>query len=426
MIQTLSSSNEQDLKQLRSILSKEENLIAKSMHLLDEVLNVLDPAAHSLGCAYILGAKAQAPKLDGGKFINQVNRFIANCSAIQVRLAAPKFALICRRYTDICVESNQSIRAIKPLRTAVKKIKPSSESLTSVHADFLQVCLLSKCYNAALSVLDEEVYDVNPDNTCLSPRDMLLYYYYGGMIYTGLKENKKALAFFRQAIAAPAIVLSLIMVEAYKKYILLSLLVHGRVLSLPRYTSSVVQRHHKTAFPQYHEFANAYSTLSTDDLHKVADQYSEIFIKDKNLGLVKQCIQSLYRRNIQRHTQTYLTLSLQDIGTSVRLPSAKEAEKQIIRMIETGEIFASINQKDGMVSFQEDPEHYDTNKILSQLDNQVQKVIDLGKKVRTVDESIACSLHYLQKTTMHERGGGNRWGEFEDFEEKPGNMGGKI
>jgi len=99
----------------------------------------------------------------------------------------------------------------------------------------------------------------------------------------------------------------------------------------------------------------------------------------------------------------------------VKLSSPKEAEKEIIKMIESGEIFASINQKDGMVSFQEDPEHYDSNKTTTHLDQQIQKVIDIGKRLRTIDESIASSPHYLQKTTVHERG--SRWGsDFDEFD----------
>lgn len=115
--------------------------------------------------------------------------------------------------------------------------------------------------------------------TGVTPKDLLLYYYYGGLVYTGVKEYKKALSSFRQAIVTPAIVISAIMVESYKKYVLLSLLVHGKVLPLPRFASSVVQRYHKTAFPQYQEFANAFSTQSTDEVHKVAEQYSEAFQK---------------------------------------------------------------------------------------------------------------------------------------------------
>ncbi len=52
-----------------------------------------------------------------------------------------------------------------------------------------------------------------------------------------------------------------------------------------------------------------------------------------------------------------------------------------------------------MVSFQENPEQFDTNTMTVHLDQQIQQVIDLGKKVRTLDESIASSQGYLQKVT---------------------------
>lgn len=412
-IQALSAS-EQDLKQLKNILYKDEGIFNKNLSSLDEALNNLDPASHSLGYVFILAAKVGAQKMDPQRFLNQTQRFLTVCNSTQIRLAPNKVALVCRRFKELSIEANLALRAIKPLRSAVTKLRPASEFLTPVHADFLQVCLLAKHYNAALPILDTEVFDVNPEATSVSPKDMLLYYYYGGLIYTGLKEYKKALGFFRLVVTAPAVVLSAIMVEAYKKYVLVSLLVHGKVLSLPRYTSSVVQRYHKTSFPQYHEFATAFATHNTDDLHKCAEVHAEVFHKDKNFGLVKQCIQSLYSKNIQRHTQTYLTFSLQDMAASVKLRSGAEAEKHVLRMIEKGEIFATINQKDGMVSFQEDPEQYDTKKMTSHLDSQIQKVIELGQKVRSIDESIASSPHYIQKTTVHERG---RWGELgEEFE----------
>jgi COP9 signalosome complex subunit 3 len=55
--------------------------------------------------------------------------------------------------------------------------------------------------------------------------------------------------------------------------------------------------------------------------------------QDNNLGLAKQALASLYKRNIQRLTQTYLTLSLQDIADTVRLNGPKEAELHILQMV---------------------------------------------------------------------------------------------
>lgn len=56
-------------------------------------------------------------------------------------------------------------------------------------------------------------------------------------------------------------------------------------------------------------------------------------MQDNNLGLVKQVVSSMYKRNIQILTQTYLTLSLQDIANTVQLNSSKEAEMHVLQMV---------------------------------------------------------------------------------------------
>jgi len=292
----------------------------------------------------------------------------------------------------------------------------------------LQICLLAKDYRAALPILSEEVLGLaDPETYNFKTKDLLRYYYYGGMVYVGVKDFGKAVEFFKLGFTAPAVVLSLVMVECYKKYLLVSLLHYGEVQSAPKYTSSIVQRHLKSTCPQYQEFVNAYSTNSTDEVHKIAQEHAEAFQKDGNFGLVKQCIQALYRSNIKRHTRTYLTLSLDQIAQTVKLPSAKEAEKLLLKMIESGEIYAVISQKDGMVSFYENPEEYNDNRMLNNLDAQIKSSIQLAQKLKHVDQEIASSTSYLQKTTTPERHG--RWDVDEfgmgggppGFERGPGN-----
>ena len=56
------------------------------------------------------------------------------------------------------------------------------------------------------------------------------YFLYGGMIYMALKEWGKALHFLSIVISSPvANSISLIMVEAYKKWVLVNLLEKGTV-----------------------------------------------------------------------------------------------------------------------------------------------------------------------------------------------------
>ena len=109
---------------------------------------------------------------------------------------------------------------------------------------------------------------------------VLLFYYYGGMVYACLHQYLKALLFltvvcctltcgasdnlpfsFPQCLTTPTIAISAIMVAAYKKFVLVSLLKFGKVsecvsacaqfwtkvlslqvIVLPRYCSHIVER----------------------------------------------------------------------------------------------------------------------------------------------------------------------------------------
>lgn len=58
-----------------------------------------------------------------------------------------------------------------------------------------------------------------------------------------------------------------------------------------------------------------------------------MFTRDKNMGLVKQVASVLYKKNIQRLTKTFLTLSLSDVASRVGLPGPSDAEKYILHMV---------------------------------------------------------------------------------------------
>jgi COP9 signalosome complex subunit 3 len=412
-IQALSGS-EADLKSLKTQLTKSEDVLLKNLGMLDDALSNLDPSRHSLGWLFILSVKAMAPRTDGQRFVSQTQAFIQACNPQQIQLAVHKFVKVCHRLQDILIEVRQPIRGVLPLKTAIAKLRDIKEGqqLTSIHTDFLQLCLLSKAYNAALPVLEDNLTEIN-EASGITPKDLLCYFYYGGRVYIGMKQYKKALEFFKLVLTTPAIVLSAIMVEAFKKYILVSLILTGQVAPLPKYVSSVVHRHIKNVCPQYQEFAGSFSTHNSDEVHKCAAVHADLFRKDGNFGIVKQCIQSLDRNNIKRLTQTYLTLSLQDIAVSVKLPGPADAERAVLKMIEAGEIFATINQRDGMVSFSEDPERFNTNTMMQQIDSQINKVVNLEKKLRVVDDAISIAPSYVQKTSGHDRHAG-RWGEMDE------------
>lgn len=53
----------------------------------------------------------------------------------------------------------------------------------------------------------------------------------------------------------------------------------------------------------YHELAQVYTTNNPAELRSLVSKHSESFTRDNNTGLVKQCVSSLYKKNIQRLTK---------------------------------------------------------------------------------------------------------------------------
>ncbi|CAK9204856.1 unnamed protein product [Sphagnum troendelagicum] len=395
-----------DLLHLFSLLKQSDELLHTHAPRLQYALSSLDPAKHSLGYLYLLEVQSSGTlsQEQSENFLALASTFLNVCIAEQICLAPEKFNMVCRRVKEQALQLQEPLRAILPLQAAIRKLQPSSEFLTAMHADFLQMCLLAKCYKASLSVLEDDIFEIDQKRTGLVPRDFLLYCYYGGMIHIGLKQFGKALEFFQHAITAPATVLNAITIAAYKKFVLVSLIQLGQfhdcfvqVPLFPKYTPPVVQRNLKSCVQDYMDLATSYVTRNIADVKGYITTHEDAFKSDNNLGLARQVIASLYKRNIQRLTQTYLTLSLQDIADNVQLDGPKEAELHILQMIQDGEIFARINQKDGMVSFQEDPEQYNTSAMTMRLNLEIHNIVRLAKKLTSVDEQVSCDQVYLSK-----------------------------
>lgn len=410
------SGREEKLEQMMGLIKAAEEVLQKNAARLSTLLNSLDPARQSLAilCFLEVLTTTSFVRDDPEAFITQASSFFLSCPPEQIRLAPAKPAVVSGQLKDLLVARQEHSRGILPLQAALRKVQPSAEHCTPQHADFLQLCLLARCYSAALPVLKDDIFEVDTRATGVTPRSFLLYCYYGGMVYVGLKRFSKALELFQHAITAPALALNAITVAIYKKRTLISLISSGQVAPFPKYTPTIVQRNMKACCQEYMSLVTAYNGQDTEELQRCVSTHEATFRADHNLGLTKQVVASLYKRNIQRLTQTYLTLSLADIAEAVKLPGPHEAELHVLRMIEDGDIFAVINQKDGMVSFEEDPEQYNNREMVDHINRSIQSTIWLSRKVAALDEEIACDRSYLSRVSTKDRH--ERYGDPDDFE----------
>ena len=160
----------------------------------------------------------------------------------------------------------QPAAGIHPIRTTILRIDPSGAVFTSAHALLPRLCLLAGDFAGAFPVLDKDVFHfptmtvkaaeasadpLSPylcsfhENSCnyihsasgltakLEYQDHMRYYLHGAMCYMALKDWDRALLFLEVVMMSPTTnIASQLQVQAYKKWVLVSLLRHGQVCNI--------------------------------------------------------------------------------------------------------------------------------------------------------------------------------------------------
>lgn len=200
-----------------------------------------------------------------GQEWRQLVELVAQAAQVvsKVGLSIPPFFSIVTSLTFF-----QPILAVQLVRDAMLRLDPSCAVFTSTHLLLVRLCLRARAYTHALPVLDKYVCqfpasishaasrssvllcsahdssqsfitETSGISSKLAHKDYLQYFLCGAMVYMALKKWHKAAHFLGVVISMPTVgPISMIMVEAYKKWILVSLLEKGRVsyLSLARST----------------------------------------------------------------------------------------------------------------------------------------------------------------------------------------------
>lgn len=138
------------------------------------------------------------------------------------------------------------------------RLDPTTSCFTSTHTLFVRLCLEARAYHIASPILNNDIYHFpgslgkSPTNApllcakhdssssyinsasglsdTLNHKDHLQYFLYGGMLYIGMKRWDRALLFLEFAIISPTgNTASMIQVQAYKKWVLVGLLLKGSV-----------------------------------------------------------------------------------------------------------------------------------------------------------------------------------------------------
>ena len=184
------------------------------------------------------------------------------------------------------------------------------------------------------------ILSLTPSQWPMETLDYLQFWLYLGNHHAACKNFVSAQEAYNMALTIPAQgAVSAIQVEAYKKFILVSLLAQGEVPSFnQRLTASATVRYLESLAAPYLDLAKAYrkaagasassggssSQSVTGEMRHLTEINGEQFLADNNVGLIKQIMKALVKKQITKLTQTYITYSLADIAAHVQLGGDKQ------------------------------------------------------------------------------------------------------
>ncbi|KAG6611333.1 COP9 signalosome complex subunit 3 [Phytophthora cinnamomi] len=393
-------------------------LRAASIAQLDVALGHEALAVERLPLSFLLLLSAKSQKLEVARnaeeladerasLLLQTSRLFLQLPVAVASMEMKKLCALGDQYARLAVDAQQSIKTVFPLQSFLRRFHQQGHVvLTPLHAHFFYLCLHSKCYFAAMEILDQTLVEIHSQSHLVNSVDFLGYAYYGGLLYLGEKRYQEALDFFQLAITAPALSLSAFVIEAYKKLILVTLILRGEPVLLPKYTPFVVTRHVENHCTPYVDLANAF--VVEKDLaavQEVVTKHEELFIQEGNFGLVKQVVQALKQRKLLRLTRTYATIELTEVAETAGMADsdAVAAEKMLLELISNGQMHAVIDKQKAMVRFvleDEDGGAYQDEvqgEATRKLQEEMEKLVMVASQLRYMDVELVTSAKFQSR-----------------------------
>ncbi|KAH9900152.1 hypothetical protein F4778DRAFT_782266 [Xylariomycetidae sp. FL2044] len=276
--------------------------------------------------------------------------------------------------------------AVEVLATALLRLDPTGSMLTSHHFHLARLAYTTDNIPSALTVMDKNIVfypgmtsqnetvrlcDMSLPPTAyigrwtgltgpLKPPAIVEYDLLRGMMYCSLRDWEKACSAFERAITFPTRDggASKIMVEAYKKWVLVSLLAQGKQSDLPSYTGAMVNKLYGTLGKPYTNVASHFATENVEALRMEAENNNTIFAEDCNTGLMQEVLAAYQKWRVLRLQDIYSKISITEIRkqtksaeTGAVLGKDEDVEMLIQNMIIAGMLKGVIEKNDDGTAF---------------------------------------------------------------------------
>ncbi|KAH8704691.1 putative COP9 subunit 3 [Talaromyces proteolyticus] len=409
----------------------------------NDLLEKINPSTHSLSYLLVLhfhlktlektpNDNVSTETRPGSVFWTRSTMFLRTFEPNQIKFAGSEWYRLMGFIATTAEMENKPLLAVRPIRDAIIRLDPTCSSFTPTHVLLSRACLLAKAYTLALPILDQTIYnfsttvnnfhqkslqnesdiDIVSDlhSSGAFPKtthtDHLQYFLYGAMIYMALKKWSKARHFLSIVVSSPATnSVSLIMVEAYKKWVLVNLLEKGTSISLPKVTAPVATKVYKALARPYDAFASAFVSGDWEKLRAEAEFGQSIWRMDKNTGLVQQALLAFRKQSVLRLSATFAAVTTIDVARRAlsNMIDINATEQYILSLAIQQQIFASLlhltgEQESSIIRFSSSRNKQSTEQetyLDSHLLFQQRKLESLVQHIQASDRKLELGREYV-------------------------------
>lgn len=274
-------------------------------------------------------------------------------------------------------QTQNYIPAIQLLQNVILRLDPTSSTLSLTHYYYIRSCLYAKAYSDACEVLDRPIYHVptvestkaldkrlaknlcsigsssvafiNPQTGLsgkITNRIYLEYYLLAAICYIGARRWKEARAFLEHVLVTPTQqnVASNIMVEAYKKWLMLGLIIDGDSAQPPRAVSGNALKHLRSLAKAYECVVDIFKTSTIQALHEEVQEGQELWENDCNLGLMSEVVAAYTKFKVTRLAKVFAALPIEEVARRVSpVPDQPQVFLEYLQnLIASGQLRAQI------------------------------------------------------------------------------------
>lgn len=242
----------------------------------------------------------------------------------------------------------------------------------------------------------------------LKYQDILEYFLLRGTIYIALKKWEKASEALGSAVAYPVRdnAISKLMVDAYKKWTLVNLLLHGKACGLPSTTSSAAAKLYHVIAKPYDIIANLFTLASASRLQAEIHIGQEIWKDDGNTGLMLFVLASYQKFQIRKLADVYRTIPITEVTKSTvsaetgrRLPSDQATETLVLQMIADRDLLATVSHHidaSAVLSFMPTGPTLSEVEVQQQLARSLNRIKSIAEDIKNTDRRLTYDKEYLK------------------------------